>query len=183
MICIKNAFPKKIFNDIKSEIESDSFSWFYTPTAYGTDSIKSFSHMVYDNDNSMSYIHDALNMFIRFGLENHNIDYENLFRIRIGLLTQSKNTIIHEPHVDFDKHHNTGLIYLNDSDGDTILYKQKYIISNMSSRQYKESIKLDIDKLITPEENKLVIFDGLTYHSSSTPQNSECRIVINFNYI
>ena len=31
-------------------------------------------------------------------------------------------------------------------------------------------------------ENKLIIFDGLTYHASTTPTTTPRRVAINFNY-
>ena len=93
---------------------------------------------------------------------------------------------INDPHIDFDTPHKTGLFYVNDADGATILYDNKYNVnSKLDGAQYLEKVvgdKLSISQEIDPKANRLVIFDGLTYHSSSTPTTVPRRVVLNFNF-
>jgi hypothetical protein len=77
-------------------------------------------------------------------------------------------------------------MYINDSDGDTVFYKEHYDPEcGVSSKKYLESIqeKLTVDTTIAPKANTLVIFDGLQYHQSSTPTTVPKRTTLNFNFI
>jgi len=89
------------------------------------------------------------------------------------------------PHVDFSDaplNSFTILYYLNDSDGDTIIFDEfdKPAI-------YDPSIKEDIDfpilQTISPEQGRLVIFPTRQFHSANFPIDSPLRSVINFNIV
>ena len=93
----------------------------------------------------------------------------------MNLLTRKETKhLYHTPHVDFDRPHWTLIYYVNDSDGGTYFFKQKY----NGTRQ-----KLEIDKVVEPRQGRFVLFDGLTYHTSSNPQYHDTRCVINFNFV
>jgi hypothetical protein len=73
---------------------------------------------------------------------------------------------INNPHTDEKVEHQTILYYLNNSDGNTYFYKKD---------------KKTIEKQVTPEQNKAVLFNGLTYHASSKPIKNIYRMVLNIN--
>ncbi len=107
---------------------------------------------------------------------NYDIpEFESFRRIKMNLLTKKESKhLYHTPHVDFELPHWTMIYYVNDSDGPTYFFKQKY----NGERQ-----KLEIDQIVEPRQGTFVLFDGLTYHASSNPKYHDYRSVINFNYI
>lgn len=83
---------------------------------------------------------------------------------------------IGNPHVDNDKFGDksfTALYYVNDSDGDTILYNETY--DSEFGDELTEHVR------VSPEKGKLIIFNRNRLHSASLP-SSACRMVININY-
>ena len=91
------------------------------------------------------------------------------------------------PHVDNEYlEHYVGLLYLNDSDGDTIIYNEQYNPdSGLTESEYYDTIldrKVTVKDTIECKENKFVCFDGYTYHSSTCPTNVNRRITVNFNF-
>jgi hypothetical protein len=109
-----------------------------------------------------------------------------LHRIRLGLLTKTATNQINDPHVDSHIQHKTGLIYLNDSNGNTILYNEKYDVTS-GITPYDYFVKtldqtISIKESVESRKNRLLLFNGLHYHSSTTPTNVDRRITINFNY-
>lgn len=78
------------------------------------------------------------------------------------------------PHVDNIKPHLALIYYVNDSDGDTIIYHQKY----------KENFRrLTVKKKIQPKAGKFVLFDGLHFHSATAPSKASHRCVVNINLL
>ena len=97
-----------------------------------------------------------------------NIDVNRIIRGRtflhlpingIGLL---KNQV----HVDTHEPHRVCLYYVNDSDGDTILFKDD---------------KTTEIKRITPKKGRIVFFDGSIPHCSSNPKQTH-RSILNFDF-
>ena len=82
------------------------------------------------------------------------------------------------PHIDLDSPHTVFLYYVNDADGDTLLYDYKS--TNILDRPKYENIK--VTKRITPKQGRVVVFDGMTWHSSSQPTRGS-RCVINFDMV
>ena len=68
------------------------------------------------------------------------------------------------------------LYYVNDSDGDTVIYKERYIGTD------KPQTLTEL-KRIEPKRGRVVVFDGLHYHSSSNPRKNSYRCVINFDIV
>jgi hypothetical protein len=90
-----------------------------------------------------------------------------------------------EPHIDIDYPNietsdiMTAIYYVNDSDGDTVLFEGEYkktINTKPNFNNYK------IIKKVTPKENKLIIFPVYRIHAGMHPIDSNRRIVMNFNF-
>lgn len=100
-------------------------------------------------------------------------------RLKLNLLTNNsefKKDNYNCPHVDStNKDMWSMIIYMNDSDGDTIFFKERY------DGTTKE--QATIDKRITPEKGKAVIFKGDIFHASSNPIVNKKRIVLNVNFV
>ena len=62
-------------------------------------------------------------------------------------------------------------------------YNEMYDVnSSMNSKEYIANTKLSVYDTSTPQQNKLVLINGLQYHASSTPVKTGRRLAINFNY-
>jgi|TARA_S200002703_G_scaffold158312_1_gene168318 hypothetical protein len=88
---------------------------------------------------------------------------EALFRIKANMYFPSHTgkVVHHAPHIDADFHHQGALFFLTTCDAPT----------TMADGTPIESI-----------ENRLLLFDPVTNHSSSSPTNASFRQTINFNY-
>jgi len=93
-----------------------------------------------------------------------------LWRARVGLSTNIGGLGVAHPHIDYTNEHTVVLYYVNDSDGDTVLYDGH------------PDTGLSVAEKITPVHNRAVIFDGLRYHSSSYPVKDSRRVVVNMNF-
>jgi hypothetical protein len=83
------------------------------------------------------------------------------------------------PHVDWEFPHETCIYYINSTDGDTVLFDQKYDTSISENDNHRK--KKDQLIRITPKQGKAVLFDGLQYHASN-PSKTDLRFVLNVNY-
>ena len=74
----------------------------------------------------------------------------------------------HELHTDFQYEHMTAIFYLNNSDGNTILFDRdgKNVLAE-----------------VEPVENRLLIFDGLLQHTGHSPSNHKSRVLVNMNFM
>ena len=188
----RNAVPLSLFSKVKNFIEGDNFPWFYScNTAYSTKESRfdelhngSFGHVAIMEGVKNSEIAHSLEDCLLTILDSQNKKIDRLHRIRIGFIPISSKQIVNIPHVDVPYNHTVGLLYLNDSDGDTIVYNERFnpYGSYEISKYYEEQLNGQVTELsrFTPEENKFIMFDGTHYHSSSTPIKTKRRIAVNF---
>jgi hypothetical protein len=174
MKIIKNVLSKKESNMfLKETIFNDNFPWYYLhDSATLKEKSNTFNYswyhaLVLDGRINSSFYKlfesSILNILEKFKLKNKIIN-----RIRLGKTVSIGKKYINNSHIDQHEKHQTILYYLNDSDGDTYFYKKD---------------KKTIAKQITPEQNKAVLFNGLTYHASSKPIKNMYRLVLNINLI
>jgi len=98
------------------------------------------------------------------------------------------------PHIDLGEPHLSIIYYVNDSDGDTILYENMLDLDDDSQwAKRKDGLGDDYitpafhllveKKRITPKQGRVVVFDGLYFHTAMQPRISGKRIIINCNVI
>jgi hypothetical protein len=154
---IKNCLSEKDFQLIKNTIYSDYFQWYLN---FGIniekDGFVQFTHTFYNNYTKNSDLFENLKPLIQI------LDPLALIRIKANLLIKTNEIIQHGMHTDQLFKCSTAIFYVNTNNGYT---------------------KFEDGKIISSEENKLVVFDNFMKHSGSTCTDSNERIVINFNYI
>lgn len=97
-------------------------------------------------------------------------------RIKTNLLTcipSFKPSDYNMAHTDFKEPRKVLLYYVNDSDGDTVLFDQ------FADQEFSN---LTVSQRITPKQGRGVLFDANRYHASSNPAISPFRYAINFNF-
>lgn len=145
-----------------------------------------FGSLMYDEDQQKGHKYQFLAPIIYTASEKVQLPIHEVTLIRGFLSTQVDPTIpnrIDKPHIDIAKPHYIGLYYVNDSDGDTVIYQETYspfFESTIHTNMTPES--LTIIKTISPKKGRLVIFNGAHYHSSSQPTTNH-RCVVNFHFI
>jgi len=109
----------------------------------------------------------------------------NFLRVRLALQLANGKDSHNAAHTDWENDHYAALFYLNNSSGDTVFFDQ-YDDPNegtVDERWYRGRTQEYTERhRVTPEENKLFIFDGHQYHSSSNPVDNPYRIICNFNF-
>ena len=148
-----------------------NFPWYFVPRVsedVSEDSNTGFSNLVFENT-TFSKHYDALLpiLFEALDKKERGLKPEKLIRIRAGMFIQNQTKHPHLPHVDYPYKHTTMLYYVNDSDGPTKLYNFD---------------KTKVVKEVHPKRGRVLIFDGSTYHASSSPKDHPSRIVINYNF-
>lgn len=98
-------------------------------------------------------------------------------RMKINMLLKnpkvtSKN-FYNVPHIDEEKKHISIILYLSDSDGDTVFFKER--AEDESEKQLTELTEI---ARIKPKFNRCVVSDG-HYHTSSNPFESDFRVILN----
>jgi len=160
---LNNFLPKALQDDIESKMLDTAFGWYYSPETADED----FSHT--DNNVMDSYQFTHTVYFYDTGV---NSDYyiliKKILRIKANFTVPNINfklnnyTRIHKD--EHEKNDYTFLYYVNDSDGDTRFFDDKFKLIN--------SIK--------PKKGTGALFKSKTLHSGSCPINHDKRLVINF---
>jgi hypothetical protein len=188
MIIKDNVLPSLLLKSIQQRVSSDNFPWYISETASGEKSEfhrYSWSHSVYSNDGGCSsFMYDILYSCLLIGLDSIGVELNQLIRIRLGLLPQVTKNHINAPHVDYEIPHHNAIIYLTTCDGPTIIYDQEYDFnSGISSPDYVQTLgNLTIKHKCDSIENRICMFDGKYYHSSTMQTDTVRRIAVNYNF-
>jgi hypothetical protein len=189
ILIVDNLLPDGYANDLELDIVRKGFTWAYVDdVTYGdTDGTPGLTHVLYDMENRITSEFYPFFKPIVYSIEKASGKAINtLLRMRIGLINRVNKTtsIINEPHVDFFYQHVTACYYICDADGDTVCYDQTWSEDiGFDHRKTLETTNFTIAERCTPKKNRLFVFDGKRYHSSSTPTIYNKRIVLTVNYI
>ena len=186
----ENALPRAYQDEIERLLYSMDFPWFANHEHFLNTNTYSlgFTHLALNDGPDLpkgttasTYFNQLLPIWYTMG-DILGKELGKLLRLRCGLLvpSMSSNTIISnvdtvaggdEAHIDFLCPHWTGLYYVNDSDGDTVVYNET-----------KPSDNYTVLTTSTPKKGKMFIFNGKHYHSSSKPTEGYYRCVLTFNF-
>ncbi len=165
------------FGYAQAKFTSEEIPWFYLPfTANPGDLTEpeyagSFSHLVYKHGEAVSPLAEAAMHILMTACDRTGQELDYVIRIRLGLSTRTPRQIQHSPHKDQQYPHRAGIWYPISSSGDTVLFEE-----TEPGRRYTEWHRQP------PRANLWMDFPGEHMHSSTTPDQHETRIVLNFNY-
>ena len=189
-LIIDHAIPAQYQDLIAQTTLSQQFPWYtvHEKSSFNTKFNLCFSHLALNDGPDATPGSTASNFYnmllpVNYIMADHlNKKILKILRIRVGLLTPMNSVSLpekdvnfslsgDEPHVDFKIPHYTGLYYVNDSDGDTIIYNE-----TVESDTYTELA------CSSPKKGRICIFDGSHYHAATKPKESYSRIVITYNF-
>ena len=200
---IDNALPESIFNKLSKEAIDKDFPWYMgndidpdtidkklnTGITLDKNTIPSFQffHVFYsmadDETREKGINSNFFNLYnkpIFTFLENYKLGKKlQLFKSKLNLLTNihnfKSNDLYNIPHLDVTTDHISVLLYLNDSDGDTTFFNERFI-------DEKRPNSLTIKQKVSPKKNRMVISNGY-FHASANPIQSNYRVVYNGVFI
>lgn len=194
---IQNLFPVSLINEIKETIDHKDFSWYFSDSIY-TQKVKfdiknnfitispGLTHIVYD-EGIRSNIFNLLRSILYFLEKNEDFTISTIHRIRIRRTLPYPNHTEHKfnaPHIDLEQisQYLTFVYYVDDSDGDTILFK--YTKDSMSQKysEINNFTEKDVLIRIPPKKGNGILFNGQMYHSGNCPVKYTHRTIINFDF-
>jgi hypothetical protein len=107
-------------------------------------------------------------------MSKHDIEIEEIFRMRANFSTRSLVKKISPPHIDYPFDHKVFLYYVNDSDGDTVFFE--YQADKDMSQPHIETSR------VSPKKGRAIVFDGNLLHGLERPMNHEYRLVLNNSF-
>ena len=190
---IDKVIPYMYATQIKGDLSAMKFPWYYisdvTNQNYGDNS--GLTHLAFNFGNPPSEWYPFLMPLVYSIAEAGGHELDQLLRIRVGCLNQTVNINYkhNTPHIDFMMPHYTACYYVNDSDGDTVVFDQttKDIgTTNLDEevlQNYVARTTFTVADQATPQCGRVCIFNGLQFHASTKPKEHDRRIVITINYI
>jgi len=185
---IDNFLPVNEHLKLLNYMTSQEFPWFYMSHASRApgsfipeNAIETFAmtHSIHSKEDGMtSYTIDNFAPFLN-ALEKHYNNTIEIFRVRAGLKTPKQGFTEQNyniPHVDYFFPHTTAVYYVNDSDGDTVMFNQEF-------NTFPEPTEFTIQQRTKPQANRIILFNGLQYHTASNPINTDTRIILNINFL
>jgi hypothetical protein len=172
-------------NKIKDILFSLKFPWFFcNDISYTGNSVQrrpGFQHLYVENKKINSQFHKDIAPIILKSLKKANIKNNVFLQGRSFLqlpLNISDRHLVDTPHVDAVIPHLAVLYYVNDSEGDTIIYENEF--EGYDNRPFKKDLK--IKQKVTPKKGRVVIFDGKYWHTAEQPEHNN-RCIVNYNVI
>ena len=171
-----NVLGPNLLQLAQQQFTGPGVNWYYMdttalPTDQG-DYKGSLSHLIYKQEQGpVSPLFDFSLMLLAAAWDAEGQKLGELYRIRLGMITRTPYRVTHDPHIDDGRPHRTGLFYVIDSDGDTLIYNER-----------SESAKYTVQESVAPVANTWHTFDGAHFHSSQSPIKHDKRIVLTYNY-
>ena len=195
-----DVIDKEYQERIKNTLLSHETNWFYNHNININSDMEPrpcFSHRYFEseydlhtdtgtqyNELERSYLHDMLVPMIDASCKSIDYNYRYIIQGRsfLQLPLKGLSDQLDINHVDRKENHLVILYYVKDSDGDTIIYQNRYqnkYYSVMFPEKEEETKEL---KRVSPKQGRVVIFDGAFYHTAEQPQK-DVRLIINYNVI
>jgi hypothetical protein len=152
-------------NEYKEYFISNDFPWYLQKsTVTNGNDFQFMSHKFYGKDiHPSNWLSIPVQIIQKF-IERTNSKYKDVIRIQSNLVHKTNFESHSSIHVDGDDPHYVLIYYVNNSDGDTIMFEEKKIV-----------------KRIEPKKGRFVLFDGSIYHAHFPCKENDTRIVINYN--
>jgi hypothetical protein len=192
IIEIDNIIPVDYQNHLEETFTGWEFPWVLNKNIVSGDACFSnqknnppgFNHFFYEQNKAISNFFQLVYPLV-LSITSQQLPFNRLFRMRanLTLANQKTESDLLMPHIDSFHPHWNAIYYVNDSDGDTVIF-------NETNDEY-DSGQADIDRIkannftikhrVTPKKGKLLAFPGKYYHTASFCKNANYRCLININ--
>lgn len=180
---IKDVVDKDYQDQMYNYLTNIGFDWHFLEDATHENantpesSTPSFANVIYWPTSDQNPHFDFFKPLVDSIAEKSGLKITNLLRVRAGFLLNTKFSLPsmpyrhNSPHRDYDQEHYVAVYYVNDADGDTVVFRetekaQKYYPLHKSR----------------PDKGKVLIFNGWHYHASTCPKVLTKRIAITINF-
>lgn len=177
-----NFLTEEEINTLDTHYHDHDINWHYFPTTQGKINhpnvvqIDGIVDPPYFGANppveSIQYIYSKY--IIDKFVNKYNIKYDSIGRIKFNMLPLQEKSQTLYPHNDTLDPHYIFLYYINDADGDTVLYNE---MADGSTYLYH----VTESKRISPKKGSAFLVDGRYFHAMTTPSFGPIRKVINSN--
>ena len=141
-----------------------------------------FSHMLLRRDgkicsNLFYYFRDLIYDYF----DKENIPYNECMRACLNLTYHVPGVVHTDVHIDSPLNHHVVILYLNETDGNTIVYENQYdgVSKSLIFDQCEDELKIKEEH--NPKKGKIICFDGSHYHALRLPSPGKIRNVCVFN--
>ena len=196
-IVIDNVISTTYQNEVELFLHEKQPWWFQSDITFSDSHLKDLERagitvekrfgwgsMIYDPAKSYGSPNSLVTPILYNAIDIAKISFNEITLIR-GFMSAPfyKEQQIDKPHVDRPGLHYVCLYYVNDSDGDTVIFKR------MTDSRFENQLNPDLDPnelevltTVSPKKGRCVLFDGRHYHASTRP-TQDIRTVINFNFV
>ena len=181
---IENILHENYKDKIKRILSSDKFIWFYQDSSKKryinresvTDSVDieyvvQFSNILFDNDQMLSEHIEFVQKIMKNLEEKEGIVCSRMIHASCSMLSKGSDKY-HTPFTNnkVDDNTYTLIYYVNNSDGDTVLFNETYS---------SDPTELTVNHRQTPTEGCALLFKSNTYSANTSPSITNTAISIN----
>lgn len=140
-------------------------------------STPAFGNLLYYSQHESNPHYEFFKPLIEALEQTAGFKIKTLLRVRAGMLLNTKyalpgmNYKYNTPHIDYDIDHYTVVYYVNECDGDTVVFREI-----APAEKYYSLHKC------TPHQGKFLLFNGRHYHASTCPKVYTKRVAITINF-
>jgi hypothetical protein len=189
-----NIVDIKIQNEIENYVYNKNLQWNIEKNITNSCGIHTnylFPAIVHGELNIDKNILKFIDIIINNSLNKINKKLAKKYRIKINktiphhIDTNEEYRLLH---IDKTEPHVTIIYYINDSDGDTLIFNDKNnkhlknINEFMNNENFLDFKNFELNKCISPKKGRVVIFDGNLWHYGKYPTKGE-RNIININLV
>lgn len=184
---LKNPFTDEYLEFKKIIFETEDFPWFFSKdtTGIGSDCYYFYYHAILTRGSpptiSSQGLFNGCQLIVEQILNFNNIKFNCIHRMALNA-THHYPFKYNNPHVDHDYEHKNMLIYLNESDGNTIIFREKYGLECNQNWMPSNNHKFHIEDKIKPMKDKIITFHGSHFHCHSFPKPNQRRVVFVVTY-
>lgn len=190
IIEIENIIPVDYQNHLLETFTGWDFPWILNKNVVSGDDCflnqknnpPGFNHFFYEKNAPTSNYFQLVYPLVLSITSQANVPFNRLFRMRANLsLANGEGHMM--PHIDSFHPHWVAIYYVNDSDGDTIIFNETNddFDSGQSDIDRIKENKFTIQRRVTPKKGKLLAFPGKYYHTASFCKTSDYRCLLNIN--
>lgn len=169
---VKDFVPSSFKIFLQNLINSAGFEWYYNgnSTLEGQDNIFQFIHTIVNETGYKSPHYEKIKPLLYFFELHTGLKIKGIRRMKANLLTQrdiSEDTNKLAIHTDVNMNEKdcvSFIYYVNDSDGDTVIYNAD---------------KTEIIERASPVAGNCFWFNSTQFHNATPPKHHSTRIVIN----